>query len=118
MKKAVSARLFSAAMCCINGSDNHVSNGHTAAGLPPNSLSVNASTWYMLVLITRHSLLDGEIRDLITHAHDFERLIRIPVCSSIGRCERGRSKGTDSKTHYSVLCEELTYQESRNCKQG
>ena len=34
----------SAAMACIVSSGSQACSGHTAAGLPPNSLSVKAST--------------------------------------------------------------------------
>jgi hypothetical protein len=44
-KKAVSLRLFSAASFCIVSTGSHVSNGQIAAGLPPKSFEVNASTW-------------------------------------------------------------------------
>jgi hypothetical protein len=43
--KAVSERLFSSAIDCINSSDKEPDIGITAAGLPENSLSVKASTW-------------------------------------------------------------------------
>jgi len=43
-KKAVSDRLFSAATACMMASGSQRSNGQTAAGLPPNTRSVNAST--------------------------------------------------------------------------
>ena len=45
-KNAVSDRLFSAAMSCISASGIGASSGQTAAGLPANGRSVNASTWY------------------------------------------------------------------------
>ena len=45
MKNAVSARLFSAAIDCITLSSSQYSSGQTAAGFPPNNLSLNASTW-------------------------------------------------------------------------
>ena len=37
-------RLFSAATACMVASGSQVSSGQTAAGLPPNNLSVKAST--------------------------------------------------------------------------
>jgi hypothetical protein len=43
-KKAVSARLFSAATACMVAPGSQVSSGQMAAGLPPNNLSVKAST--------------------------------------------------------------------------
>ena len=43
-KYAVSARLFSAAMDCRVASSSHDCSGHTAAGFPPKTREVNAST--------------------------------------------------------------------------
>ena len=43
--KAVSARLFSAAMDCIRPSSSQESSGHTAAGFPRNNPAAKASTW-------------------------------------------------------------------------
>jgi hypothetical protein len=37
--------LFSAAIACMVASGSHACNGQTAAGLPPNNVSVKASTW-------------------------------------------------------------------------
>lgn len=45
MMNAVSARLFSRPIACITSSLSHSSRGQTAAGLPKNTRSVNASTW-------------------------------------------------------------------------
>ena len=45
LTKAVSDRLFSAAIDCIVLAGNASSSRHTAAGLPENNVSVNASTW-------------------------------------------------------------------------
>ncbi|MGH6980288.1 MAG: hypothetical protein ACREFC_03695 [Stellaceae bacterium] len=42
-KKAVSARLFSAAMACSVASSSHYSSGQTAAGLPEKGFEVKAS---------------------------------------------------------------------------
>jgi hypothetical protein len=39
--------LFSTASFCITSSGNHCSKGQIAAGFPPKSLDVNASTWYI-----------------------------------------------------------------------
>ncbi len=44
-KKAVSDRLFSAAIFCISGAGSHAPSGQTAAGFPPNGWFVKASTW-------------------------------------------------------------------------
>ena len=44
LTKAVSDRLFSAAIDCIVSAGNASSSRHTAAGLPENNVSVNAST--------------------------------------------------------------------------
>src|ERR1700761_3219258 len=50
--KAVSARLFSAAMHCINLSSGQLFRMQTAAGLPPKSFSEKASTWYIFIFMT------------------------------------------------------------------
>lgn len=42
-KKAVSDRLFSAAMACMRSSSSQLSRGQTAAGLPAKTESVKAS---------------------------------------------------------------------------
>src|SRR5262245_4510484 len=52
MKKAVSERLFSAAIACSTPSGSQASRGHTAAGLPAKTRSVKASTWKMGILMT------------------------------------------------------------------
>ena len=47
-RKAVSARLFSAAIFCITSSGSQAASGHTAAGFPVNTPSVTkASMWWM-----------------------------------------------------------------------
>jgi len=43
MMKRIPDRLFSAAITPIVVSESQTFSGHTAAGLPPNGLSVNAS---------------------------------------------------------------------------
>ena len=47
--KAVSERLFSRVMSIISSSGSQLSRMHTAAGFPPNTLSVKASTTYCLI---------------------------------------------------------------------
>src|ERR1035437_292987 len=54
MMKAVSARLFSAAIFCIISSGRGWVNMQTAAGLPPKSFSVKASTWNICIFISKN----------------------------------------------------------------
>src|ERR1051326_4078115 len=44
-KKAVSERLFSAAICCSRPSGSHSSSTQTPAGFPPKVCEVKALTW-------------------------------------------------------------------------
>jgi hypothetical protein len=45
--KAVSAWLFSMAICCISSSGSHWGKGQMEAGFPLNGFDAKASAWYM-----------------------------------------------------------------------
>src|SRR3546814_3563522 len=73
--RAVSARLFSAAIACSIASSSHSSSGITAAGLPVKARSAKAST--CVIGRRRAALMDTEILRSEEHTSELQSLMRI-----------------------------------------